>query len=144
MKKTLVLILAMLVLYCLSLAGETFAGITMLLLLLCFVFYLFITSKSRNFNLITSMYVVLSFAFVVCATQVLLSVDYSTHPFISMLILFVLLPTFFLLGYRIILSIHCFIDSFLARDKIFVEEAPELECSIVITTRNEPFDVCKL
>lgn len=63
-------------------------------ILLCF--YLFITSKSRNFNLITSIYVVLSFAFVVCATQVLLSVDYSRYPFISMLILFVLLPTFFL------------------------------------------------
>ncbi|MDE5026577.1 glycosyltransferase family 2 protein, partial [Francisella tularensis subsp. holarctica] len=78
----------------------------------------------RNFILITSMYVVLIFDFVVCYTQVLLSVDYSTHQFISMLILFVLLPTFFLLGYIIILSIHCFIDSFLARDKIFVEEAP--------------------
>ncbi|MDE4976196.1 glycosyltransferase family 2 protein, partial [Francisella tularensis subsp. holarctica] len=78
--------------YCLSLACETFACIYILLLILCFVFYLFITYKSRNFNLITSMYVVLSFAFVVCATKVLLSVDYSTHPFISMLILFVLLP----------------------------------------------------
>lgn len=86
---------------------------------------------------------VLSFAFVVCATKVLLSVDYVIHPFILILILFILLPTF-LLGYRIILSIHCFIDSLLASKKTFVEQAAELECSIVITTRNEPFDVCKL
>ncbi|MDE4957460.1 glycosyltransferase family 2 protein, partial [Francisella tularensis subsp. holarctica] len=63
MKKTIVLKLAMLGVYCHSLAGETFAGITMLLLLLSFVFYLFITSKSLNFNLITRMYVVLIFAF---------------------------------------------------------------------------------
>ena len=144
MKKTLLFVLTMLVLYCLSVAGEAFAGIAMLLLLFCFVFYLFITSKSRKFNFITIIYVALSFAFVVCATKVLLSVDYVTHPFISILILFILLPTFFLLGYRIILSIHCFIDSLLASKKTFVEQAAELECSIVITTRNEPFDVCKL
>ncbi|OEZ33573.1 glycosyl transferase [Francisella endosymbiont of Amblyomma maculatum] len=144
MKKPLLFVLTMLVLYCLSIAGEDFAGIAMLLLLFCFVFYLFITSKSRKFNFITIIYVVLSFAFVVCATKVLLSVDYVTHPFISILILFILLPTFFLLGYRIILSIHCFIDSLLSSKKTFVEQAAELECSIVITTRNEPFDVCKL
>ncbi|MFV9924990.1 MAG: glycosyltransferase family 2 protein, partial [Francisella endosymbiont of Hyalomma scupense] len=87
MKKPLLFVLTMLVLYCLSVAGEDFAGIGMLLLLFCFVFYLFITSKSRKFNFITIIYVVLSFAFVVCATKVLLSVDYVTHPFISILIL---------------------------------------------------------
>lgn len=78
-------------------------------------------------------------------TQTFLGADYNAHPFISIVILVILLPTFFLLGYRIILSLHCFIDSLyqLRKTKTFTETS-DLDCSIVITTRNEPFDVCKM
>ncbi|MEY8674230.1 glycosyltransferase [Francisella philomiragia] len=144
MKKLLSLIAALLVLYGLSQVGETLASIALLSFLCCFVVYLFVTSKSRKLNLITIIYVLLSFVFVVFTTCAILSVDYNSHPFVSMLILCILLPTFFLLGYRIILSIHCFIDSLLGKNKKFEETDEELGCSVVITTRNEPFDVCKL
>ncbi|MEY8714044.1 glycosyltransferase family 2 protein [Francisella philomiragia] len=144
MKKLLSLIAALLVLYGLSQVGETLASIALLSFLCCFVVYLFVTSKSRKLNLITIIYVLLSFVFVVFTTCAILSVDYNSHPFVSMLILCILLPTFFLLGYRIILSIHCFIDSFFGKNKKLVEINEELRCSVVITTRNEPFDVCKL
>ncbi|MEY8767894.1 glycosyltransferase [Francisella philomiragia] len=144
MKKLLSLIAALLVLYGLSQVGKTLASIALLSFLCCFVVYLFVTSKSRKLNLITIIYVLLSFIFVVFTTIAILSVDYSSHPFISMLILCILLPTFFLLGYRIILSIHCFIDSLFGKNKKFEETDEELGCSVVITTRNEPFDVCKL
>ncbi|MBK2279542.1 glycosyltransferase [Francisella philomiragia] len=144
MKKLLSLIAALLVLYGLSQVGETLASIALLSFLCCFVVYLFVTSKSRKLNLITIIYVLLSFVFVVFTTCAILSVDYNSHPFVSMLILCILLPTFFLLGYRIILSIHCFIDSLFGKNKKFEETDEELGCSVVITTRNEPFDVCKL
>ncbi|MBK2025600.1 glycosyltransferase family 2 protein [Francisella philomiragia] len=144
MKKLLSLIAALLVIYGLSQVGETLASIALLSFLCCFVVYLFVTSKSRKLNLITIIYVLLSFIFVVFTTCAILSVDYNSHPFVSMLILCILLPTFFLLGYRIILSIHCFIDSLFGKNKKFEETDEELGCSIVITTRNEPFDVCKL
>ncbi|QUE31663.1 glycosyltransferase [Francisella philomiragia] len=144
MKKLLSLIAALLVLYGLSQVGETLASIALLSFLCCFVVYLFVTSKSRKLNLITIIYVLLSFIFVVFTTCAILSVDYNSHPFVSMLILCILLPTFFLLGYRIILSIHCLIDSLFGKNKKFEETDEELGCSVVITTRNEPFDVCKL
>ncbi|WP_150463570.1 glycosyltransferase [Francisella sp. XLW-1] len=144
MKKLLSSITALLVFYGLSQAGEDLASIALLSLLCCFVIYLFVTSKSRRLNFVTIVYVCLSFVFVTFVTKAILNVDYGSHPFISILILCILLPTFFLLGYRIILSIHCFIDSLFGRSTSYEGIEQELGCSVVITTRNEPFEVCKL
>lgn len=143
MKKILVILLSLAFLYALSFAQEIFAATTLLFLLLGFLIFLYLTSKSKKIDLITAIYVVLSFIFVMYVLKAFLEVDYASHPFLSLLILIVLLPTFFLLGYRIILSIHCFFDSF-ATNKIPSSNSYNPGCSIVITTRNEPFDVCKL
>ncbi|QIW09444.1 glycosyltransferase family 2 protein [Francisella sp. LA112445] len=145
MKRALSLIVLIGVLFSVSLTGRFMASIILLSLLFLFLLYLFISSKKDQFKFIGIVYALLSFGFVAYVTQTFLGADYNAHPFISIVILVILLPTFFLLGYRIILSLHCFIDSLyqLRKTKTFTETS-DLDCSIVITTRNEPFDVCKM
>ncbi|API86148.1 glycosyltransferase [Francisella uliginis] len=146
MGRTLALTIILMVLYNVSFAGRFMAAIILLSLLLLFLLYLFISSKKDRLKLIGIIYAILSFGFVAYVTQTFLGADYNSHPFISVVVLVILLPTFFLLGYRIILSLHCFIDSLYQsrkKNKI-VTETSDLKCSIVITTRNEPFDVCKM
>lgn len=146
MKKILSLLLGVLFLYGLSFLDECYATVILLLILFFFIIYLFITSRKRPLGMVSAVYVVLSFGFVAYVAQIFLAVDYAIHPLGSLLILSILLPTFFLLGYRIILSIHCFFDSLFFSTSIKKETVCEndLDCSIVIATRNEPFDVCKL
>lgn len=145
MKKSLSFLLLILFLYGLSFVGQKSASLVLLSSLSLFLIYLLVTSKSRQLNFITTIYVLLSLIFVAYVSQIMLAVSYDVHPFLSMVVLAILLPTFFLLGYRIILSIHCFFDSFFYSEKVDIKnQQQDLGCSIVITTRNEPFDVCKL
>ena len=106
---------------------------------------MYVTSKNRrDISFLTVVYVFFSFIFVAYAISIMLDNSFLERPFVTIIILSIILPTFFLLGYRITLSIHCFIDSVFFSNKPLELESVNLGCSIVITTRNEPFDVCKM
>ena len=145
MKKILSLAAFISFAWCLSLVSKFTLIIILLSMLFCFIAYMYFTSKKTENNKLTFLYVSISFLFVSYVLNCILGANYSTHPFSTILVLGVIAPTFFLLGYRIILSIHCFIDSIISsnKQKDFTESSG-IGCSIVLATRNEPFDVCKM
>ena len=136
------------VLFCLSLLDKFFILMALLLSLLLFITYMCFVSRKRKLSVLTIAYVGFSFSFAAYAVSTILnSNNFITHSFVTLLILSVITPTFFLLAYRIVLSIYCFIDSMFFLNVASVESDPLAEkqgCSIVITTRNEPFEVCKM
>ncbi|AJC48648.1 glycosyltransferase family 2 protein [Allofrancisella guangzhouensis] len=146
MKKILFILAVGGVFYFLSFLNKSIVFSVFISLLLLFLFYAYITAKEKaSVNLLTFLYVGFSFLFAFYACFEVLNTSYTDHPFVTIVILSVLLPTFFLLGYRIILSLHCLFESVFSAKKVVVEQkSVEYGCSIVITTRNEPFNVCKM
>ncbi len=148
MKNILFTVSILVALFLLSLWDRFFISIVLLLGLFLFVTYMYLVSRKRKLHILTIAYVCFSFSFVAYALSTLLnSNNFVAHSFVTVIILSIMTPTFFLLAYRIILSIHCFIDSMFFSNVASAEHNNLVQnkgCSIVITTRNEPFDVCKM
>lgn len=62
---------------------------------------------------------------------------------IGLFIAIFLLPMTFLLYYRLVLALHSVIRT-LPPEPLISDQRPKQGCSIIIATRNEPFEVCKM
>lgn len=150
MKKFLYISGILVVSFCLSLLNKSLVSVILLTSLFLFIVYMYLTSQQKKLKLLTLVYVSFSFIFVSYAVSRVLDSSFTMHPFVTVLVLSIIMPTFFLLAYRIALSIHCFFDCmFVAKKnknkKLTVSTIDkDRGCSTVITTRNEPFDVCKM
>ncbi|APC97633.1 glycosyltransferase [Francisella frigiditurris] len=116
-----------------------------------FLIYIFSISKksqSKKNKLTTFVYILFSYSFTNLAILEILKVNYANNGFTSIIIVTLLLPTLFLLSYRIILASHGLYESIFGfNDRYYIpdlDNKPTKGCSIVITTRNEPFEVCKM
>lgn len=149
MKKLFSFLTLIIIVFCVAFSNELLVLSVFLLGLFSFLAYMFITSdkNTTTSNYLTISYVLFSFILTGYSLSRVLNSSYSYHPVITTVILSIVLPTFFLLWYRIIIATHCFLDSLINKNQKTDNSAdinPNLSCSIVISTRNEPFDVCKM
>lgn len=122
-------------------------------MLLCMLLSMKFSSKRdrKGRNRYGFLYMVVSFLCSIFTISVITGVSYhSAHLHndffiydIGLFIAIFLLPMTFLLYYRLVLAIHSVIRS-LPPEPTISSILPTQGCSIIIATRNEPFDVCKM
>lgn len=149
MKKLFLLPILVIILFCVAFSDKLIVLGIFSFVLFSFLAYMFVTSdkNSTTNNKLTIIYVLFSFVLTSFSLWKVLNGSYSYHPLITTFILSIVLPSFFLLWYRVIIAIHCFFDSLISKNKNIDDSTDgslDLSCSIVISTRNEPFDVCKM
>ena len=144
MKKLFSIFLLFILFFGLSFTNKFSVLISFSLFLILFVAYMFITSKKSKFDIVTLSYVGFSIAFAIYAQTAILMIHKMSFSIITIIFLFIITPSFFLLGYKTALSFHCLINSIFPSKNEIHDKCTDIGCSIVIATRNEPFDVCKM
>ena len=147
MKKPFLLISWILLAYFLSVLPLEIIFCVIVLILSGSIFYLYIYSKKNIiFDYKLFVYLSVSYSAALLGCYCLLYYSSVNSRLLSIILIFFLLPTIALLGYRFILSLHCFIDCYLNKNTVdnVVQTNSTKGCSIVISTRNEPFSVCKM